>query len=160
MLKYTTNQVTFSEVPDEISLCINISNCPHHCAGCHSQELWGDIGEPLTETVIEDLLTSNRGVTCVCFMGGDAEPTEVNRLSKWVHEHYDNAIRTAWYSGERGFPRFTPDFDYVKIGPYIEELGPLNVKTTNQKMVKIHHNPVRWYMEDITYKFWKNDTDS
>ena len=82
MLKYTTNLVTFSEVPDEISLCINISNCPHHCPSCHSPELRGDIGEPLTETVIEDLLTSNRGVTCVCFMGGDAEPLEVNKLSK------------------------------------------------------------------------------
>ena len=82
MLKYTTNQVTFSEVPDEITLCINISNCPHHCPGCHSPELWGNIGEPLTEAVIEDLLTSNRGITCVCFMGGDAEPLEVNKLSK------------------------------------------------------------------------------
>lgn len=157
MLKYTTNLVTFSEVPDEISLCINISNCPHHCPGCHSPELWGDIGEPLTETVIEDLLTSNRGVTCVCFMGGDAEPIEINKLSKWVHEHYGGSIKTAWYSGNDEYPRFTPDFDYIKIGSYREEDGPLNVRTTNQKMVKIHHNPDRWYMEDITYKFWKNE---
>ena len=58
------------------------------------------------------------------------------------------------------YPRFTPDFDYVKIGPYREEDGPINVKTTNQKMVKIHHDLERWYMEDITYKFWKNDTNS
>ncbi len=154
MLKYTTCQVTFSEVPDEISLCIEISNCPIHCPECHSKELWGDIGQELTKTVIEDLLTSNRGVTCVCFMGGDAEPVEVNELSKWVHETHPE-LKTAWYSGMDEYPRFTPDFDYVKIGSYREDDGPINVKTTNQKMVKIHHDPERWYMEDITYKFWK-----
>lgn len=27
MLKYVDTKVTFSEVPNEISLCINISNC-------------------------------------------------------------------------------------------------------------------------------------
>ena len=154
MLKYTTCQVTFSEVPDEISLCINISNCPIHCFGCHSPELWGDVGNELTKSTLEDLLTSNRGVTCVCFLGGDAEPLEVNKLSKWVHETHPE-LKTAWYSGMDEYPRFTPDFDYIKIGSYREDDGPLNVKTTNQRMVKIHHDPERWYMEDITYKFWK-----
>lgn len=160
MLKYTDCQVTFSEVPDEISLCINISNCPIHCPGCHSPELWGDIGNELTKTTLEDLIISNRGITCITFMGGDAEPIEVNNLSKWVHEHYNNTIKTCWYSGRDEYPRFIPDFDYVKIGSYREDRGPINVKTSNQKMVKIHHNDERWYMEDITYKFWKNDTNS
>ena len=159
MLKYTNCLVTFSEVPDEISLCINISNCPIHCFGCHSPELWGDIGSELTKATLQDLIMSNDGITCVTFMGGDAEPTKVNELSKWVHDYYDNRIRTCWYSGQDSHPTFVPDFDYVKIGPYIEELGPINVKTTNQKMVKIHHDSERWYMEDITYKFW-NDTNS
>jgi anaerobic ribonucleoside-triphosphate reductase activating protein len=162
MLKYVHNQVTFSEVPDEISLCIDISNCPNCCTGCHSPELRQDIGEPLTIAVIEDLLTTNEGVTCVCFMGGDAEPIEVNNLSKWVHEHYGNTIKTAWYSGKDEYPKFIPDFDYVKIGSYREDDGPLNCRTTNQRMVKINRPKpgelqpeYSWYMEDITYKFWK-----
>ena len=29
MLKYVDTLVTFSEIPDEISLCINVSNCPY-----------------------------------------------------------------------------------------------------------------------------------
>ena len=29
MLKYVDTMVTFSEVPDEISLCIEISNCSY-----------------------------------------------------------------------------------------------------------------------------------
>ena len=47
MLKYVDTKVTFSEVPDEISLCISISNCPNHCKGCHSPYLAEDIGKPL-----------------------------------------------------------------------------------------------------------------
>ena len=158
MLKYTDYQVTFSEVPDEISLCINISNCPIKCSGCHSPELWGNIGKELTKTTLENLINSNKGITCVAFMGGDAEPIEVNDLSKWVHEHY--AIKTCWYSGRDEYPRFTPDFDYIKIGSYREDKGPLNIKTTNQRMVQIFHTKDNWYMEDITYKFWKNDSNS
>ena len=160
MLKYTDCLVTFSEVPDEISICINLSNCPIHCSGCHSKELWGDIGQPLNKTTLQDLLTTNYGVTCVCFMGGDAEPTEVNELSKWIHEHYANNIKTAWYSGRDEWPTFTPDFDYVKIGSYKEECGPLNSKTTNQKFAAIVRTGNHWYMNDITYKFWKNDSNS
>ena len=29
MLKYVNTEITFAEVPDEISLCINISNCSY-----------------------------------------------------------------------------------------------------------------------------------
>ena len=160
MLKYTTEQVVFSEVPDEISLAINISNCPIHCNGCHSKELWGDIGAPLTEQAIMEMLQNYSGVTCVCFMGGDAEPVEVNKLSKWIHNFYNGIIKTAWYSGRDEWPTFIPDFDYVKIGSYDENKGPINVKTTNQKMARIVKTENNWYMDDITYKFWRNDTNS
>ena len=46
MLKYVDTLVTFSEIPDEITLCINISNCPCKCPGSHSSYLAQDIGEP------------------------------------------------------------------------------------------------------------------
>ncbi len=64
MLKYVEKQVTFAEIPDEISLCINISNCPIRCKGCHSQHLWKDIGEPLTESSLRLLIEKNIGITC------------------------------------------------------------------------------------------------
>ena len=37
--------VTFSEFPNEISLCINISQCVCNCSGCHSSYLAEDIGD-------------------------------------------------------------------------------------------------------------------
>ena len=52
MLKYVETAITFSEVPDEITLCINISNCPCHCKGCHSQYLWEDKGTILNEETL------------------------------------------------------------------------------------------------------------
>ena len=39
MLKYVDTKVVFAEVPDEVTLAINISNCPCHCDGCHSEYL-------------------------------------------------------------------------------------------------------------------------
>ena len=48
MLKYVDVMETFAEVPDEITLAINLSNCPHRCKGCHSEYLQKDIGEELT----------------------------------------------------------------------------------------------------------------
>ena len=36
MLKYVNTGVVFQEIPDEVTLAINISNCPCHCPGCHS----------------------------------------------------------------------------------------------------------------------------
>ena len=43
------------------------------------------------------------------------------------------------------------DFDFIKLGPYKEEFGPLNSKTTNQRMYRVHNSE----LEDITNKFWK-----
>lgn len=142
--------VTFSEVPDEVSLCVNISNCPCRCVGCHSPYLREDIGEKLTQSVVDELIRTNSGISCICFMGGDANKSDLNSIAKHVKENYD--IKTAWYSGRS---IISPDidicnFDYIKVGPYIEKCGPLNVRTTNQIMYKVENGK----LIDITNKFW------
>ena len=43
--------------------------------------------------------------------------------------------------------------DYLKLGPYIEERGPLNNPNTNQHLYKICKGKI---VDDITYKFWNN----
>ena len=53
MLKYYNSMITFSEVPDEISLCINISNCPIKCPDCHSNFLWEKIGKEITDECLD-----------------------------------------------------------------------------------------------------------
>ena len=160
MLKYVDTAVTFSEIPDEITLCINISNCPCHCKGCHSSYLAEDIGEELTIDSLHELISNNKGITCVAFMGGDSSPKEVNRLASIVRACHK--LKTAWYSGVQKLNKdiYIWNFSYIKLGPYIEELGPLNNKTTNQRMYKVVYTyyddgTSGYELEDITHKFWK-----
>ena len=160
MLKYVDTKVTFLEIPDEITLCINISNCPCHCKGCHSSYLAEDIGEELTIDSLHELISNNKGITCVSFMGGDSDPKEVDRLARIVKTYY--SLKTAWYSGVQALSKdiYIWNFSYIKLGPYIEDMGPLNSKTTNQRMYKVVYNHYDdgtsgYELEDITYKFWK-----
>lgn len=161
MLKYTDAQVTFAEVPDEITLCINISNCPCHCKGCHSSYLAEDVGTPLDEMELTSLIENNKGISCVVFMGGDAEPSEIHHMAMFIKEMYPN-IKVAWYSGREELHSSVGlnlhDFDFIKIGPYKEEFGPLNSRTTNQRFYKVFHfSTGRCELIDITHKFWKSD---
>jgi anaerobic ribonucleoside-triphosphate reductase activating protein len=77
-------------------------------------------------------------ITCFCFMGGDAEPSEIERLAFWIKEKYPH-VKTAWYSGNdriaEGFDILS--LDYVKIGPFRQELGGLKSPTTNQALYMI-----------------------
>ena len=154
MLKYVNTGVVFQEIPDEVTLAINISNCPCRCPGCHSHYLWENIGEPLTPMVLDQFMKQYGGeITCICFMGGDADPDEVARLADYITQ-YHPAYKVGWYSGRT---RLTSDvdkkeFDYIKVGPYISHLGGLKDRTTNQRLYKKTANGE---FEDITARFWR-----
>ena len=161
MLKYVNYDITFQEIPDEITLCINISNCPCHCKGCHSEFLWEDKGISLTTEELDRLIEKNDGITTVCFMGGDSEPQTIQDLAEYVHEI--KLLKVGWYSGRDSYYKNINFnyFDYIKLGHYDEELGGLNKKTTNQRLYKLKHKIFesdgveQIDFEDITSKFWK-----
>ena len=150
MLKYVDTKVTFAEVPNEISLCINISNCPCNCKGCHSSYLAEDIGNELNDDSIKELINNNKGITCICFMGGDSNPSEVDALAQFIKIYFP--IKIAWYSGRQELSKYInlDNFSFIKLGPYIEDLGPLNSKTTNQRFYKVEEGK----LIDITDIFW------
>lgn len=140
MLKYADYDIVFQEIPEEVTLAINISNCPHRCKGCHSPYLRDDVGNVLDQRSLAVLLGKYSGaVTCVCFMGGDADPEEVCRLAAFVREKTGGKIKTGWYSGCGALknPGDAAYFDFIKLGPYIPSLGGLNKKTTNQRLYKV-----------------------
>lgn len=157
MLKYVDAKVVFAEVPDEVTLAINISNCPCQCKGCHSSYLAQDIGTELTFNEVRKLIKKNSGISCIALMGGDAEPDKVNTLASFITNHY-NSIKTAWYSGRQELSDSIDlfNFDYIKLGPYKEEFGPLNSRTTNQRFYKVNGKE----LVDITSKFWKHETEN
>lgn len=154
MLKYVNTGIVFQEIPDEVTLSINLSNCPCRCPGCHSQYLWKNIGEPLTPMTIEGFIRDyGSDITCICFMGGDAEPTYVNTLARYIRREHPE-LKVAWYSGRSRVPSTVrkSDFDYIKLGPYIEHLGCLKERTTNQRLYKRASGDD---FTDITSRLWK-----
>lgn len=159
MLKYVDTKIVFQEIPDEVTLAINISGCPCNCRGCHSSYLAEDIGEPLDLQHLTNLIDSNKGITCVCIMGGDANPSEVDDIAQDIKEYYPE-LKVGWYSGRQELSKEIDlqNFDVIKLGPYIEELGPLTSKTTNQRMYKVVYNHYEdgtagYELNDITHKF-------
>jgi len=163
-LKVASYDIVFQEIPGEVTLALNLSGCPCHCPGCHSPHLADDIGEVLDEELLDGLIARYKGlITCVAFMGGDAEPDEVARLAAYIKQlpitNHQSPIKTAWYSGRQQAPfplgegggEASCPFDYIKLGPYIESLGGLKSPTTNQRLYK----RVGDAWEDITSSFWK-----
>ena len=162
-MKYTDTEIVFREFPDEITLAINISNCPIHCKGCHSPELWNDVGERLTYTKLDELIDNSPGITCVGFMGGDSDPKYINGLAFYINMNHPK-LKVGWYSGKETFSKdIEPElFDYIKTGPYIEELGGLDSPTTNQQLFKkervsLESGEITYGWVDITSKFWKHE---
>lgn len=154
MLKYVNTDIVFQEIPDETTLAINISRCPCHCPGCHSSYLAGDFGLPLSDEAIDGLIADNDGmVTCVCLMGGDAEPASVNSLAAHIRRCHPE-MRVGWYSGRLRIDKAIDkgNFDYIKVGPYIKHLGALNSRTTNQRLYRVENNQLC----DITSRFWRH----
>lgn len=165
-LRYNGVAVVFSEVPDEVSLAISITGCPRRCPGCHSEYLWEYSGNLLLQDM-DALIRRYIGmITCVCFMGGDAEnPKELKKCLKRVKRY---GLKTALYSGEpltpirendKGIrsvlkiPRYiTSKLDYLKFGSYDRDLGGLDSPRTNQMMMK-RDPSAKCGWTDITYRF-------
>jgi len=154
MLKYVNTDVVFQEIPDEVTLAINISNCPCRCPGCHSRYLWDDIGMPLGPDALDDFIGQyGSDISCIAFMGGDADPKGVDMLAQYLHAEHPQ-YKVAWYTGRLRIPPTVnrQDFDYIKVGPYIRHLGPLNQPTTNQRLYRLNE---QGDFDDITSRFWQ-----
>ena len=157
MLRFTNYNIVFQEIPDEVTLAINLSNCPNRCEGCHSPYLREDIGDVLNEETLSKIIDKYQSaITCVCFMGGDAAPQNVEKLAYFLHHKTNGRIKTGWYSGKDTLPTTCSlqHFDYLKLGAYTKHLGGLNATTTNQRFYQIKNGE----MIDITSRFQGRST--
>lgn len=156
MIKYLNHDIVFQEYPDEVTLAVNLTLCPHRCPGCHSVFLREDVGEELDEERLFALIDSYLpGITCVGLQGGDNDPERVVELLAHVRSHYGGKVRTGWYSGNVDLPAADDlhrAIDYIKTGPYIAEQGPLSSPTTNQRFYKVKADGT---LEDLTHRFAK-----
>ena len=149
MLKYipSLTDTVIEEIPRRVTLAVEITNCRGNCPGCHSPFLRRDIGEELTEQIIEALIADNFGINCFLFLGEGSDPDALLHLARHIKSAHPG-METAVYSGrEHVEDTFFEVFDYVKVGPYVESLGPLNKDTTNQRLY--------YHRQDITSYFWE-----
>jgi anaerobic ribonucleoside-triphosphate reductase activating protein len=149
MIKYLPGltDIVLEEIPDRVTLAVEITNCQGSCPGCHSPFLRKDIGEELTEKALDAMLDDNFGVNCLLFLGEGNDRDALLRLAAYIRASRPG-LELALYSGRTSVEKeITEMFDYVKIGPYIAERGPLNERTTNQRL---YHRGV-----DITSRFWR-----
>ena len=144
-MKYVSSQITFSEVPNLVTRCFSISNCGGDCSGCHSPELKKNIGDELTNEVLCHFFSIDIGkVDCYVFLGDGQDQQRMLEILKLCKV---NNFKTCLYIGKNTTNwKYLRYLDYLKLGSYINDLGGLNSKTTNQRMYKI---------EDITPEFWK-----
>ena len=156
LIEYADIMEGFQEIPNEISLLINLANCQNNCKGCHSPWLKNG-GQCLTYDVLDDKL-SEGPYTCVCFMG---EGNNFRALFEMMKAVRVRNKKVAVYCGRNVQPLdwitsycFIPD--YLKIGAYEEQYGPLNRPTTNQRLFRL--SPFTATIEDITPLFWKHLT--
>ena len=138
-----------------ISLAIGNLHCQGNCVGCHSPFLRTDIGVELTAEQVSEIIEDNYGVNCFLFLGEGNDRLALEKIASYIKEHY--SLKLALYSGRNHVEDELYDlFDYVKVGPYIAEYGPLNYETTNQHLYRVMHDADgNRQLEDITYRFWK-----
>lgn len=149
MIKYVPGMtsIVLEEIPDRITLALEISNCQGNCIGCHSPFLREDIGEELTTDALDALIADNFGINCVLLLGEGCDRKALLAIADHLRTAYPRLER-ALYSGRTEVEDdLKSAFDYIKIGPYIEKYGPLNKRTTNQRLY--------YHGEDITSRFWR-----
>lgn len=143
-------QIALQEVPGEISLCFSISGCQLRCKGCHSPFLWKEnTGQKLTLENYNKLLEKYKNyATCVLFMGGEWHPEALEILLISAQKH---SYKTCLYTGENSISNnLKQHLNWLKTGPWVEALGGLNSKKTNQKFIEVQTN------ETLNHLFYKN----
>ena len=160
LLYSSDNQITTQDVPDELTLAISMSGCPLHCKGCHSSFTWDEkFGEPFTDEKLESLIKRNKYISCVLFYGGEWQLERLLELIDIVKQHN---LKVCLYTGlmleevKQTKAKLLEVLDYIKVGRWIEKLGGLNKKTTNQRLYKIDIKNNKSELTDINNKFYQN----
>ena len=162
MIKYVPEMtnVVLEEIPDRLTLAIDISNCTGLCEGCHSPFLRRDVGVELTPEAIDSLIAGNFGINCFLFLGEGNDHAALMSAANYVRRAYPS-LALGLYSGRESVEEDVWElFDYVKIGPFLPSCGPLNKTTTNQRLYRILHNADGTRtVDDITARFWRKGID-
>lgn len=136
-MRYLTQQITFQEIPDEISLSFLITGCPLRCKACHSTDSWNaQNGEILDKNCLIHFISKYRAaITCVLFMGGEWHHDELCQLLSICRQQ---GLKTALYTGLDDVSlQLKNELTYLKTGSWQQNLGNLASAHTNQKLINL-----------------------
>ena len=141
-MNFATFDIVFQEVPGEITLSFTMTGCQLACKGCHSSYLWNPKnGNELTDAILVDTITRYAGlITTVLFLGGEWDEPRLIELLCLCEQH---SLHTALYTGLTDVScALRQHLTYLKVGPWIADLGGLNSPITNQTMIDLRTNEV------------------
>lgn len=159
VLRFTTEQIVWQEVPGETSLAFLFSGCPLRCEGCHSADTWkSGLGTELTAEYLAGRLKRYRGlISCVLFMGGEWAP---QALEKMLAVSIACGLKTCLYTGlerdelEKVSKNLIPNLTYLKTGRWQAERGGLESAATNQRFIDLRSGEV------LNHLFLKDNADA
>lgn len=141
-MRYSSLQIVFQEIPNEISLAFHITGCPLRCRGCHSSDLWNSkIGAELSLSVLSNQIEKYKNyISCVLYLGGEWDKGNlISQLDHVKSRHFKTALYTGLeYSSVDA--EIVKRLDYIKYGEYKSDLGGLNSPRTNQRLINLNTN--------------------
>ena len=151
MLHYCEVALSPIEVPGELSICIYVTGCQSHCEECHYPELqlcnYGELLLERIDNIVDSYLSE---ASCLCIMG-EGQSEDRNELMTVNKHGHSKGLKTCLYSGRDVIIEdWMMEFDYIKLGSYRKEYGPLTSRNTNQVFYAIDNTG----FNDITEVFW------
>lgn len=154
--------ITLTEVPDHISLFIELGQCKQHCEGCHSPHLWEDMETltPLETICIEATQAVAKGANAIVLMGGTTNKGVTSENLVEIVKALSQIAPVCLYSGTDNIVAGTLEFlTWLKVGSYQKDLGGLDSPKTNQKFFRKEKGNIPMW-RDVTYLFRHENIDS
>lgn len=150
-LIYERYDITFAEIPKEVSLSFSIMGCQNRCVGCHSPQLRGLDGRVFNDDFEGILKAYKTSITTILLLG---EGHDKKILIETLERLSKTGLKVALYSGRDNVDSDLVKYlDYYKVGSYQAEYGGLDCKTTNQKLYKIENGSLKDITSFLTVNF-------
>lgn len=149
--------VSFKEHPDYLNLTLFISGCPRACKGCSWHSIKVDAHKFDEEAFTQLLSNYKNKIENVVFLGGDWLGKGLLPFIKIAHSFN---FSVCLYSGADSITELDAEvlknLEWLKLGSWKADLGPLTSPTTNQRFYKLADGKI---VDEIKF-YGGNDRES
>ncbi len=153
----------FIDVPSQISLNVFVFGCRKRCSNCQNPELQEfSVSNPVTPSFFKEIIEGFPLSSWICFLGGDAvyQPRGLEALAKEAKNCGKNVCLYTGMSYEELDFLDKTNLDLIIDGEYMENLGGVHQKTTNQRIflrfkekgvLSVNFNDLPTYLTDKSF---------